>query len=79
MVTSKKVLYVLFLEDPMANSPIPDQSEEFRKSGMVLITDPRSDYYLNKARKSKSNPPEDRLSRPCGGKGGFDDYAEWLT
>lgn len=63
----------------MANSPIPDQSEEFRQSGMVLITDPRSDYYLNKARKSKNTPPADRLSRSCGGKGGFDDYAEWLT
>ncbi len=23
-----------------------DQSEEFRRSGMVLITDPRADYYL---------------------------------
>jgi len=45
----------------------------------VLITDPRSDYYLNKAAKPKNNPPTDRLSRPCGGKGGFDDYAEWLT
>ena len=63
----------------MANSPIPDQSEEFRKSGMVLITDPRADYYLNKVSKNKNNPPTDRLSRPCGGKGGFDDYAEWLT
>lgn len=63
----------------MANHPIPDQSEEFRQSGMVLITDPRSDYYLEKATKPKNNPPLDRLSRPCGGKGGFDDYAEWLT
>ena len=29
----------------MANQPVPDQSEEFKKSGMVLITDPKSDYY----------------------------------
>lgn len=63
----------------MANHPIPDQSIDFIKSGMVLITDPRADYYLKKAQKPKNTPPEDRLSRPCGGKGGFDDYAEWLT
>lgn len=25
----------------------------------------------------KNMPPEDRLSRPCGGKNGFDDYVEW--
>ena len=37
----------------MANSPIPDQSEAFRKSGMVLITDPRADYYLNKVSREK--------------------------
>ena len=40
---------------PMANSPIPDQSDEFRKSGMVLITDPRSEYYLKKAAKINEN------------------------
>ena len=43
----------------MANSPIPDQSDEFRKSGMVLITDPRSDYYLRKIEKQK----EDKKSK----------------
>jgi len=39
----------------MANSPIPDQSEEFKKSGMVLITDPRSDVHLKKAQKKKES------------------------
>lgn len=39
----------------MANSPIPDQSDAFRKSGMVLITDPRSEYYLKKAAKINEN------------------------
>ena len=63
----------------MANHRIPDQGEDFIKSGRVLITDPRSDYYLQKAQNPTNNPPKDRLSRPCGGKGGFDDYAEWLT
>jgi hypothetical protein len=26
--------------------------------------------------KKINNPPNDRFSRPCGGKGGFDDYVE---
>ena len=39
----------------MAIKPIPDQSKEFIKSGMVLITDPRSDKYLNK-HQSKEKP-----------------------
>ena len=26
---------------------------------------------------NKNIPPGDRLSRQCGGKGGFDDYVEW--
>ena len=30
-----------------------DQSEEFRKSGMVLITDPRADYYLKNSNNTK--------------------------
>ena len=58
----------------MANNPIPDQGNDFIKSGMTLITDPRSDVYL--ARVHKSTPPTDRNSRWCGGKGGFDDYVE---
>lgn len=60
----------------MANHPIPDQGNEFIESGMTLITDPRSDKYLNMARKNKKNPPKDRMSKWCGGKNGFDDYVE---
>jgi len=30
-----------------------DQSEEFRRSGMVLITDPRADYYLKNRNNAK--------------------------
>ena len=59
----------------MANSPV-DQGKEFIESGMTLITDLRSEKYLNQAKKSKNTPPKDRLSRQCGGKGGFDDYVE---
>lgn len=33
----------------MANQYIPDQSNEFKKSGMRLITDPSSDTLLKKA------------------------------
>jgi hypothetical protein len=29
--------------------------------------------------KRKNDPPSDRLSKPCGGKGGFDDYVEWWS
>ncbi len=39
----------------MANQPVPDQSESFKKSGMVLITDPKSDYYLNKSAEQKKD------------------------
>jgi len=28
-------------------------------------------------KQKKNDPPVDRLSRPCGGKDGFDDYVEW--
>ena len=60
----------------MANSPV-DKSKEFEKSGMTLITDPKSDYWLKKhAKKKYSTPPEDRMSRPCGGPNGFDDFVE---
>ena len=30
-------------------------------------------------KQKKNDPPENRLSRPCGGKDGFDDYVEWMT
>ena len=30
-------------------------------------------------KQKKNDPPEDRMSRPCGGKDGFDDYVEWMT
>jgi hypothetical protein len=37
----------------MANSPIPDQSKQFKESGVRLITDPASDTLLKKAREKK--------------------------
>jgi hypothetical protein len=32
----------------MSNHPVPDQGNEFVESGMTLITDTKSDKYLNK-------------------------------
>jgi hypothetical protein len=43
---------------------------------VCLITDIQADKYLKKLKKPTNQPPEDRYSRPCGGKGGFDDYVE---
>lgn len=65
----------------MAKKQIPDNvpsmmSEDFGTT--VLITDPRSDALLEKSRKMKYMKPPNRLEKWCGGKGGFDDYAEWL-
>ena len=47
---------------------------------MTLITEVESEKWLklhqeNKKREA-AKPPEDRLSRPCGGQGGFDDFVE---
>lgn len=49
-------------------------SEQF--GTVVLITDPRADMYLQRAKNKPNKPPTNRLSRPCGGPGGFDDYVE---
>ena len=38
--------------NPMGNARV-DQSEEFRKSGMTLITEVESDRYMRKAGKRK--------------------------
>lgn len=60
----------------MANSPV-DKSEDFIKSGMTLISELSSEKYLKKLHKQKNYKlPENRLSRPCGGAGGFDDFVE---
>ena len=37
----------------MANNPIPDQSKDFKRSGMRLITDPASDVLLKKSKEAK--------------------------
>jgi hypothetical protein len=42
-----------------------------------LVTDYGAVTPTNKVK--KNNPPEDRLSKPCGGKDGFDDYVEWWS
>lgn len=64
----------------MANNPIPDNVPSMMQEDFgtqVLITSPMADKYLQKAKINKyKKTPEDRLSRPCGGKNGFDDYVE---
>jgi hypothetical protein len=60
----------------MAVSPV-DKGESFMKSGMTLISDYSSEKYLRKLKNQKNySVPENRLSRPCGGAGGFDDFVE---
>lgn len=59
----------------MAVSPV-DKGEKFIQSGMTLITEIASDSLLKKVKKSHYQIPEDRLSKPCGGKNGFDDFVE---
>jgi len=39
----------------MANKHVPDQSKEFKESGMKLISDPASDALLEKARQAAKN------------------------
>jgi hypothetical protein len=48
-----------------------DLGKDFMKSGMTLITDPRSDKYLNRAKKVENAPSKDV-------KNGFGDYVERL-
>jgi len=59
----------------MARNPV-DLGQDFIKSGMRLITHTSSDALLAKANKQKYEVPDDRMSRPCGGAGGFDDFVE---
>ena len=59
----------------MAHYPV-DRSEDFIKSGMTLISDLSSEKYLKKIHDRKYAVPQDRLSRQCGGAGGFDDFVE---
>jgi hypothetical protein len=68
----------------MANHFEVDKSNEFIEEGMTLITETDSDKLLNIAAKRNRNKrkeelypiPEDRMDRPCGGPGGFDDFVE---
>ena len=68
----------------MGNHHQVDKGELFIEQGMTLITEVESEKYLRmieKRRKIKENEelypiPQDRLERPCGGAGGFDDFVE---
>jgi len=63
----------------MAKNPNPDRISSIMEDNfgtICLITDLEADKYLQMSRKKINEPPIDRYSRPCGGKGGFDDYVE---
>ena len=63
----------------MAIQPHPDRVEKLMTidhGTVCLITDNQADLYIKKSREKPNKPPANRLSRPCGGKGGFDDYVE---
>lgn len=63
----------------MAKNPNPDRVSSMMEEDfgtICLITDSKADYYLKKVKTRVNEPPIDRYSRPCGGKGGFDDYVE---
>lgn len=60
----------------MAISPNPDRNYDlmYKDFGTkCLITDYACEKYL---KKFDYTVPEDRLSRPCGGSYGFDDFVE---
>jgi hypothetical protein len=68
----------------MGNHFQVDKGDDFVDSGMTLITETDSDRYLDAAARQKRSKkkeelypvPENRLDRPCGGAGGFDDFVE---
>ena len=67
----------------MGNSRV-DKGRDFIEEGMTLITETDSDRYLELAREQRLEKkkeelypiPENRMDRPCGGPGGFDDFVE---
>jgi hypothetical protein len=64
----------------MANSPNPDRDVSYMRENWGtnrLITDYGSVERVTPTKVKKNEPPVDRLSKPCGGKDGFDDYVEW--
>jgi hypothetical protein len=75
IATPLKVLFKPQWRKQMAMSPV-DKGEDFIRSGMTLISDLASEKYIRKHKLSKYKVPENRLSRQCGGAGGFDDFVE---
>ena len=66
----------------MATHPNPDRSEKMMEADhgtVCLITDLRADKYLRSVKVKRNQPPANRLSRPCGGAGGFDDFCERIS
>ena len=72
----KSFVFHLKTEPIMANSPT--DTVPFMMEGdfgtRYLITDPRSDKFLEKAK--KENPNQKKFTEFCGGQGGWTDYTE---
>jgi hypothetical protein len=62
----------------MAINPTDFNSEIMKAEHgtVVLATSPIADKYLRKSKTKQYSVLEDRYSRPCGVKGGFDDFVE---
>jgi len=60
----------------MANSRVDeDRAFMFQEHGTkCLITDLTADKYLSKA--SRNSSDQEKFKKPCGGKGGWDDFTE---
>ena len=72
-IEPRKKFYAHHIEN-MANSPVDRNASMMQEDfgTKVLITDPAADKYLAQAAKHGT----ERYNKWCGGKGGFDDYAE---
>ena len=60
----------------MATTHVPDHDYDYMKQNFgtcVLISDPASEKYL---KMTKKVPPNNRMTRWCGGKDGFDDFVQ---
>ena len=72
----RKKVAVPHKTEHMANSPIDTNASMMQEDfgTKVLITDPKADKYLAKAR--KEDPTQKKFTEFCGKKNGWDDYTE---
>ena len=73
-IVPPKKCHTLCTQNKMAKSPVDRSTELMQQTtgARVLITDLAADKYLERSQKLGV----ERYNRWCGGKGGFDDFAE---